>query len=209
MAQTDPKRFSVVRVSLRLLLILMSAICILVAIWASHVKPLADQHEAMKMVNRLGGNWDARPIEGSFWQEWLLEPQAFQEVLRVNLDGVKLETEDAKRLSDMKHLTILSLQKSSFSDANMAAMPSLRELQELSLRYCQITDDGIARLGDKQQLKVLRLTGCDITDASVAGLSDCSSLRQLFIRWTQITPQGVERLREQLPDCEIYYSPRG
>jgi len=181
---------------------------VLVAVWVNQVKPLSDQLEARKMVESRGGSCFARSVEGAFWQRWLLEPEAFQEVYTIQLDGVELKADDAVKLAGMKHLKNLTLQRSNFSDTDMAALSNIKGLKELSLRYCPITDAGIKQLGQKPELKILKLTGCDITDDSVAQLSTCSNLKHLYIRWTQISAEGVEQLRQQTPDCEIYYSPR-
>ncbi len=205
---TEPKtkkRFSLKRISLSSLLVLMTVFCVLVAIWASQVQPLIDQYAAMKVVKLRGGGWRARPIEATFWQKWFLEPEAFQEVYSVNLNKAKLEEDDLPKLGALRNLKSLYLEGSNFSDEGMGALSSIRGLEELDLRYCSLTDAGIKRLGDKPQLRMLNLNGSDISDESIERLSSFSRLETLYIRWTRISAEGSKQLQENLPDCQVHY----
>jgi hypothetical protein len=81
------------------------------------------------------------------------------------------------------------------SDADLAALAWLPELQSLSFFNSQITDAGLARLGELNNLRELRLGEARITDAGLGHLKRLTNLRELNIAGTPITDAGLVNLR--------------
>ena len=208
MANSRRRSFSIKRIGLGSLMILMTTACIAVAIWTSQVQPFREQWTAIQMVDRLNGNLRSEPIESSFWQRWLLEDDALQWVRLVDLTAAEFKQGDAGNLGAMRQLTSLDAKRSSISDDDLGALAGLRELEELSLNHCKISDAGMKKLGSKPELTTLRLTGCDVSDASIDQITRYANLKTLFIRWTAITPNGADEIRQQLPDCQVFHRPR-
>lgn len=201
---------SLKRVSLRSLLVLMTVCCLGFAFWSAQVEPLRRQHEANKMVVRLGGVVASSPIDASFWHRWVLDEEAIGWTVAVKLPyAIEFQPGDARRLAAMPRLERLDIAGSNIGDGDLAALARLDRLTELSLKYCQIGDAGVADLGEKPNLRRLVLTGCEVSDASIDKLASFGSLQELFIRWTRVTPEGAKRLSERLPDCVVLYRPRG
>ncbi|MCS7272507.1 MAG: hypothetical protein NZ703_15595, partial [Gemmataceae bacterium] len=70
---------------------------------------------------------------------------------------------------------------SKITDAGLAHLAQLTQLQQLDLESCsKITDAGLAHLAPLTQLQHLNLRGCDnITDAGLAHLAKLTQLQQL------------------------------
>ncbi|MBN2476275.1 MAG: hypothetical protein JXB62_16805 [Pirellulales bacterium] len=113
------------------------------------------------------------------------------------------------------------------TDAGVACLKDLTELECLRLRDVAITDDGLAYLENMHRLSYLDLTGANITDAGLAHLARLEGLRELILEDTEISDTGLEHLknlrslsrvnaagtqvtqkgcRALAPDIAVYYS---
>jgi len=90
------------------------------------------------------------------------------------------------------------------SDAGLASISEIRNLESLILFNTAVTDDGIAQLSKLRNLQVLMIGSLHITDDSIPHLSQLKSLQRLWTAGTSITSSGVDLLRQALPDCEIF-----
>jgi hypothetical protein len=66
-----------------------------------------------------------------------------------------------------------------------------------------VTDAGVALLRGMTQIEELDLTDAQVTDKSITNLATLTGLKKLTLRGTQVTDSGVEKLRLALPNCEI------
>ncbi|MFN3169007.1 MAG: c-type cytochrome domain-containing protein [Phycisphaeraceae bacterium] len=98
----------------------------------------------------------------------------------------------------------LDLQGSSFGDEAAQQLPAMPKLTKLNLKDTAITDEGVAALPDLPALKWLNLFGTAITDKSLDALADYTALDKLYLTGTKVTAQGVAKLREALPDTEVF-----
>jgi hypothetical protein len=90
------------------------------------------------------------------------------------------------------------------TDADVATLTSLHNLQRLSLDRNPVTDRGIAHLARLPRLQFLSLEATQITDAGLESLRRCKSLQMLTLTNTQTTDAGVRQLQSALPELEIY-----
>jgi uncharacterized membrane protein/YHS domain-containing protein len=98
----------------------------------------------------------------------------------------------------------LDLQGSSFGDEAAQQLPAMPKLTKLNLKDTAITDEGVAALPDLPKLRWLNLFGTEITDTSLEAIADYTELEKLYITGTNVSAQGVAKLREALPDTEVF-----
>lgn len=66
-----------------------------------------------------------------------------------------------------------------------------------------VTDAGLAHVGRMRQLEFLRINRVPITDHGIRHLHELSNLQDLWLHGTNVTEQGLEELYRALPDCRI------
>jgi hypothetical protein len=91
------------------------------------------------------------------------------------------------------------------TDADLADLCELRQLDSLYLRQTRVSEDGLRIVAQLPQLRRLGLCGENITDAGLRRLEAMQGLeeRQLF-KCPNITEEGLARLRKALPGCTIH-----
>jgi Leucine-rich repeat (LRR) protein len=100
----------------------------------------------------------------------------------------------------------LDLTDTAITDAGLAELTSLTQLEELDLSFTSIGDEGISHIKHLPQLTRLRLQRTWVTDKAIDDLAAMQSLEFLDIYGSDISTEGAERLREALPDCEVFSS---
>jgi internalin A len=204
------------------------------------IRPARMQRNAVRAIERLGGNvtYDLSPVElpvggqprprgGEerkplwLWPRWLvasLGPDFFADVYEVRLQEEGSD-ETLAHIVPLKHLQYLYLEKSQVTDAGLAHLRGLTEIQFLQLgytgntntgTYTWITDAGMAHLGGLTNLHGLMLGHTGITDDGLAHLKDLETLYTLYLGGTGITDAGLAHIRElaalhnlYLPDTPI------
>ncbi|HEY9714137.1 MAG TPA: hypothetical protein V6C72_11745, partial [Chroococcales cyanobacterium] len=98
----------------------------------------------------------------------------------------------------------VNLKHARVTDAGLAALASLKNLQRLDLTDClHLTDEGMRVLADtKLPLKNLTLTNTMIGDAGLQYLSSISTLKELTLNTTKVTEAGAKFL-PRLSNCEV------
>jgi hypothetical protein len=93
------------------------------------------------------------------------------------------------------------------TDADLAPLALLRDIENLSLSRNQITDCGLAHLKPLTKLKQLDLKhNPGITDAGLAHLDGMRNLDLVVLYGTQVTREGVQHLQRALPNTKIAFS---
>lgn len=88
----------------------------------------------------------------------------------------------------------VSLRQMNVSDADLAELASMSNLEVLDLEGTPITDAGLAHLGQVAHLQRLDLSGTSVSDAGLTHLKSFESLRRLFLAETAITDAGMPHL---------------
>jgi uncharacterized membrane protein/mono/diheme cytochrome c family protein len=102
-----------------------------------------------------------------------------------------------------KQLVWLKLGDTQISDATLAQVAKLPNLQKLHLEQTKITDAGLKQLKSLSNLEYLNLYGTAITDAGLTELASLKNLKTLYLWQTKVTAQGIASLKQTLPKLEI------
>jgi hypothetical protein len=99
------------------------------------------------------------------------------------------------------------------TDDGIAHLTKLTGLRTLSLRQTSLSDAGLAQIAKLKQLQTLELSshgdkGSAITDTGLAHLATMKQLRHLHLGHANVTAKGIKRLQQALPDCVIDRKPR-
>lgn len=112
-------------------------------------------------------------------------------VIRIDLHGTAVTDADLALLAPLTELQVLDLRLTQVTDAGIAHLAGLQELQFLNLFRTSMTDTGLAHLGTLKKLETLLIGGTAISDAGTSTLLDMSALRKVSLFDTRITDAGV------------------
>lgn len=128
------------------------------------------------------------------------------------------------RLTKIRHL---GLGRTSFTDADCAALRALPELTSLDLAHTQVTgacldvlttiprlsllslqataiaDTALGKFAQMPQLRRLRLEETPVSDNGITAILNCPNLQTLIVRNTQVTDAAKQRIRSTMPGCEV------
>jgi serine/threonine protein kinase len=88
----------------------------------------------------------------------------------------------------------ISLRQKNVSDADLAELSGMSNLEALDLEGTPITDAGLAYLSRLSHLRRLDLSGTSVTDRGLGRLESLSGLRRLFLAETAVTDAGLPHL---------------
>ncbi len=112
--------------------------------------------------------------------------------------------EHLKHLQPFKKLDYLAVICPKVSDAGVANVRGLTNLDTLYLSHTQLTDKGLAALTQLEKLERLYLTDTRITDAGFVHLAGLKSLQLLSLENTATTDAGLAQL-EPLTNLQTLY----
>ncbi len=97
----------------------------------------------------------------------------------------------------------LKLGETEISDATLAQVAKLKNLQKLHLEQTKITDAGLRQLKSLSNLEYLNLYGTGVSDAGLAELAGLKNLKTVYIWQTKVTEQGIANLKKAMPKLEV------
>lgn len=187
----------------------MTLCCCVFGAWSLNVYPYRLQQQSLAVVNRLNGQARSVPEVGSRWRRWLvttlLGDDAFNRIDDVDLANRNVDDDALRSLAGLRHLKKLRLDYTHITDRGLATLQSMPDLTRLSLKYTSVSDAGAQYMSTLSKLQLLILTGSKVSDAAVDDLSKLTEVKSIYIRWTRISNAGADRLRQALPNCEVYH----
>ena len=99
---------------------------------------------------------------------------------------------DLPRLRQLKQITLCGSQ---VTDEALRIVCQIDGLEYLVSEHAQVTDEGLRHIGRLRSLRVLDLTGARITDAGLAHIAHLPQLATLRLDDTAITDRAVSHLR--------------
>jgi mono/diheme cytochrome c family protein/uncharacterized membrane protein len=100
-------------------------------------------------------------------------------------------------------LVWLKLGDTGISDAALAQIAKLKNLQKLHLEQTKVTDAGLKQLKGLANLEYLNLYGTAVTDAGLADLVALKNLKTVYLWQTNVTEQGLATLKKNRPDLDV------
>lgn len=98
----------------------------------------------------------------------------------------------------------LDLRRSHIVDSDIAIVQQLTHLKRLHLEANDISDAGVAALVNLKNVEYLNLYGNGrVTDASLERLAAMASLKRVYLWQTAATPDGVKTLRAKRADLLV------
>ena len=99
----------------------------------------------------------------------------------------------------------LEPQSSPVTDAPLAHLKGLTELNTLGLQGTKITDAGLVHLKPLAKLRVLNLSQTRITDRNLKDLAGLTELRMLYLEEDPIKEESVQKFQDGMPGLAVYY----
>lgn len=100
-------------------------------------------------------------------------------------------------------LSSLDLARTKITDAGLAKVAAMKNLQELHLENTAISDAGLDHLKGLASLEYLNLYNTKVTDAGIAKLAGLGKLKALYVWQSGVTKAGVAALKTKLPQAHI------
>ncbi|GAB2787154.1 ribonuclease inhibitor [Rhabdobacter roseus] len=97
----------------------------------------------------------------------------------------------------------LKLGRTQVTDAAMAEVAKLKNLNKLHLEHTAITDAGLKKLTNLSYLEYLNLIGTKVTDAGLKELAALKGLKSVYIWQSAVSDSGIVALRKARPNLEI------
>lgn len=112
-----------------------------------------------------------------------------------------------KELADLApvaaHIVWADLARTKVTDAGLASLVKMSNLERLHLENTAITDGGLAQLTGLAKLEYLNLYGTKVTDAGLAKLATNKALKKLYVWQTGVTPEGAKKLEAAVPGLTV------
>lgn len=125
-------------------------------------------------------------------------------VTEIGYSGSQVTDAGLAHLDKVSQIEELVLSKSLITDSGVQYLADLSALEDLSLEGTGISDQGLSHLVKLQTLRTLVLSNTPITDAGFEYLEKLKGLRTLYLDGTSVSNQATENLRMKLPDCYIH-----
>jgi mono/diheme cytochrome c family protein/uncharacterized membrane protein len=97
----------------------------------------------------------------------------------------------------------LKLGDTEITDATLAQVAKLKNLQKLHVEQTRITDAGLKNLKGLTNLEYLNLYGTGVTDAGLAELAALKHLKTVYLWQTKVTEEGLANLKKTMPDLDV------
>lgn len=124
----------------------------------------------------------------------------------LELGDAAITSAGLKHLRGLRELTFLGLGwTKDVTDAGLADLAALPNLEVLILSGTKVTDAGLAQLANFPKLKEVRLAALpQVTDAGLLKLKDCKALTNVVVnKKTGTTPAGIAAFKQQKPGCQV------
>lgn len=97
----------------------------------------------------------------------------------------------------------VDLARSQITDAGLATLAKMNNLERLHLENTKVTDAGLASLAGLQALEYINIYGTKTTDAGIAKLESAKGLKKLFVWQTGVTQAGAKALEGKVPGLKV------
>ena len=100
----------------------------------------------------------------------------------------------------------VNIRQRRFSDAGLAKLTGLKQLDRLSLQDTKVSNAGLKSLLGMKRLSELWLDKTSINDQGLQQIGRLKTLRRLLIRQSPVSLLGVVKLSQTIPRIEIFFT---
>jgi hypothetical protein len=158
----------------------------------------AEEKEVQSLTQSRAGRVMARPAAYPTLERLLPERMKYLTQRVTEVYGWETMTDAGlAHLVGMKQMQVLWPDDTQITDAGLAYLAGMKQMQYLLLPNMRISDAGLAHLAGMKQMQVLWLEDTQITDAGLAhlaGMTQMQRLQRLWLNNTQITDAGLAHL---------------
>lgn len=130
-------------------------------------------------------------------------PKGKLKIVRIDLADKPITDADLAELLPLTQVEGLNLQSTRITDAGLAHLKDFRNLNELNLYRDAITDRGLEQLDGLTRLKKLELSYTQIGDPGLEHLARLHSLQTLHVNGTGVTEAGVAKFKKERPSVQL------
>jgi hypothetical protein len=153
------------------------------------------QHAALRGIgiNRFNVGIDLQRVGPDWLRQWIGNErlQLFDKVVGVRLADDRITDADLAHLKGLPDLQTLYLTGTSVTDEGLSELQGLSKLRTLSLDGTQFTDEGLKPLGRLKNLEYLNLKDSQVTDLGLVHLKELANLKCLQVFPRPLTKAGV------------------
>lgn len=128
---------------------------------------------------------------------------SYSQGLSVDLSATMVTDAELAHLVVLAELESLNLGYTDITDARLAHLEGLTKLGSLDLSFSDVTDAGLPHLEGMTELARLNLSATAITAAGLVHLEGLTKLRELFIPQFFGDRDWMKRLKKALPNCRV------
>ncbi len=190
-----------IRISLRTLLMLVTAIAIALAWLGNYARK---RTAAFAAIRQAGGQIRMVMREPTLLDEWF-GPEMFCVVNKVDLRKGKVNNELLAYVGDLRELRRLDLSYADIDDEGLRQIAHL-PLNELWLQSTRITDSAAQTISRMRTLNFLQLNATSLSDEFLDRLRPMPELEDLGLRGTNVTSAGMRYLsrHSKLKELDVY-----
>lgn len=116
-------------------------------------------------------------------------------VIEVSANRTRIGDAELANVADFAHMTDLSLEETTVSDAGLMHLRRLQKLEWLNLYRTRVGNDGLKELSRLKSLQHLPVGGTLVTDAGLAHLRGMTHLAYLGLRDNDVSDAGLMNVR--------------
>jgi Leucine-rich repeat (LRR) protein len=187
--------------SLRSLLVLLAVLGVGFGWFAYTINRARERREAQTAICKLGGwiDYESAPAgltgKAMAWLESLAGEELFLKVTEIDFIQAPVTDADLAHLRRVTEVQTLWLASPTITDAGLEHLRPLSQLKNLSIGFTDITDAGLEHLRGLTRLEALSVRHTAITDVGLEHLRGLAELRYLELNHTQIADSGLIHLQ--------------
>lgn len=201
------------QISLRTLMIVVTLLAMFLGLYVSRAQR---QQQALAGLNAAMVIWDFQCPGGDLADWDPAAPPPYPEWLRTlcgdeffgtvrGLIGARITDDDSlSHLAALTGIETLNLAGSPINVDAMRVIARLPKLRTLNLDMTRVDDEGLVHLARARDLEELSLNHTSVTAKGLFALKSLPRLRHLQLEGVAISKASLRRLRQTLPDCEIW-----
>ena len=160
--------------------------------------------ELQSLMEVIAGDMRKGTVDLSPTDEECAQLAKLQGLRALDLAEAHVTDEGLANLCSITSLESLVICDTGVTDEGFKQLPKLVNLKELDISLNAITQDCLKHLKSLSSIEELRMSDTAVDDDAVADLVALKSLKFLDVADTAISDKGMERLREALPECDVW-----